>query len=70
VYPLQGMCPVCGSAAGLRPAVIEPWDWHMDSGKAEQHDDHVQRDDGHEQDDENLQSGRDLTESSSSKLCN
>jgi hypothetical protein len=42
----------------------------MDSGKAEQHDDHVQRDDGHEQDDENLQSGRDLTESSSSKLCN
>ena len=31
----------------------------MDSDKAEQHDNHVQRDDGHEQDDENLQSGRD-----------
>jgi hypothetical protein len=31
----------------------------MDSEKTKQHDNHVQRDDGHEQDDENPQSGRD-----------
>jgi hypothetical protein len=32
---------------------------HLDSDNAEQHNNHVQRDDGHEQDDENPRSGRD-----------
>ena len=35
------------------PPSSKPGDRHMDSDKAEQHDNHVQRDDGHEQDDEN-----------------
>ena len=33
--------------------------WHMDSDNAKQHDNYVQRHDGDEQDDENLQKGRD-----------
>ena len=44
-------------AAG--PPSSEPMHWHMDSDNAEQHDNYVQRHDGHEQDDENPQNGRD-----------
>jgi hypothetical protein len=49
--------------AEIAPGVIKTRYRHMDSDKAEQHDNHVQRDDGHEQDDENLQSGRDERQS-------
>ena len=38
-----------------QPPSLEPVHRHMDSDKAEQHDNHVQRDDGHEQNDENPQ---------------
>jgi hypothetical protein len=43
----------------VETASSKPGHWHMESDQAEQHDNRVQRDDGHEQDDKNLQSGRD-----------
>jgi hypothetical protein len=49
---------VNGSFAAQPPS-SEPGHRHMDSEKTKQHDNHVQRDDGHEQDDENPQNGRD-----------
>jgi hypothetical protein len=39
------------------PPSSEPVHRHMDSENTKQHDNHVQRGDGHEQDDENPQNG-------------
>jgi sRNA-binding protein len=39
------------------PPSSKPGHWDMDSENTKQHDNHVQRDDGHEQDDENPQNG-------------